>query len=1069
MHVVLGEIKINSMKTLALVIGLFAGCFSIAQPLIMDPSLSPNGEQISFSYQGDIWTVSAEGGRADRLTIHEGYESNPVWNNEGTKIAFQSDRFGNNDIFLIDATGSLPDRITYHSGNDVLSSFTPSGDILFSSRRVYAQVEREYEIFKATLDGATPVRYMDAMGFDPVVSPDGSKVAFVRGTCRTAREAYAGPANRDIWLFDMSSGEYTQLTDYEGNDFAPQWLDDNTLIYISSKNGKYNLFRLGLDGTETQLTQEAEFGIFDFGLSPSAGKIVYQSANKIRLFDLSDNSTSDVNIDVSSDYRFDPVVSKSISNDMDGFSVSPDGKLTAYTVRGEVFITRNDKEDSKATRITDGASRERDVEWLNDEILLFVSDRDGQNELYMASSADENETSLFNTLKIAVKRITNTQEEEFDPVVSPDGKKVAFRQGRGKLVVADISETGSLSNYKTLLDGWDTPEGVSWSPDNKWLAYGLSDLNFNQEVYIHAADNSTKPVNVTMHPKYDGNPVWSPDGRKLGFVSMRNNSDNDIWFVWLRKSDWEKSQDEWNREEKEGSEENGNNKDENADVEVVIDFDRIFDRLQRVTGYAGAEVDFAFDKDSEFIYYATGPDWRRNYKVDRGLFKIKWDGSENTGISGIKNPNDLVLGPKQEYIYMLTSGGKLSRLKTSNDKAESLSVSSRLNVRYTEELEQIFEEGWRALNAGFYDPEFHGQDWDALKTQYKPIALSASTKEDFQYFYNLMLGQLNASHMGMYRGENQKETQRQRTGLIGVEGKNVLNGFEITFVLSGSPADKADSKLNVGDVITAVNQEPLTSTTNFYSLLDGTAGEKVLLTVDKGGKNGLVDVVIWPTSSLRSELYDDWVEQRRKLTNEYSNGRLGYLHIQGMNWTSFERFERELMAAGYGKEGIVIDVRYNGGGWTTDYLMAVLTVQQHAYTVPRGATESLENNLEFKETYPFGERLPLASWTKPSIAMCNENSYSNAEIFSHAYKTLDVGTLVGQPTFGAVISTGGWTLQDGSYVRMPFRAWYVKATEENMEHGPAVPDILVENPPAYKAKNIDPQLKRAVEELLGQL
>jgi C-terminal processing protease CtpA/Prc len=175
------------------------------------------------------------------------------------------------------------------------------------------------------------------------------------------------------------------------------------------------------------------------------------------------------------------------------------------------------------------------------------------------------------------------------------------------------------------------------------------------------------------------------------------------------------------------------------------------------------------------------------------------------------------------------------------------------------------------------------------------------------------------------------------------------------------------------------------------------------------------------------------------------------------------------MAAGYGKDGIVIDVRYNGGGWTTDYLMAVLTVRQHAYTVPRGATESLENHLQFKDTYPFGERLPLASWTKPSIALCNENSYSNAEIFSHAFKTLDIGTLVGQPTFGAVISTGGTTLQDGSLVRMPFRAWYVRATEENMELGPAVPDILVENPPAYRAKNVYPQLKRAASELLQQM
>ena len=237
------------------------------------------------------------------------------------------------------------------------------------------------------------------------------------------------------------------------------------------------------------------------------------------------------------------------------------------------------------------------------------------------------------------------------------------------------------------------------------------------------------------------------------------------------------------------------------------------------------------------------------------------------------------------------------------------------------------------------------------------------------------------------------------------------------------------------------------------------------------GTDGIArEVIIRPTSSLRGHLYDAWVAERKALTEKYSNGRLGYLHIRGMNWTSFERFERELAASGYEKDGIVIDVRFNGGGWTTDMLMAVLNVRQHSYTVPRGAATSLEKeNQKFKETYPYGERLPLSSWTKPSIALCNENSYSNAEIFSHAFKTLDIGTLVGMPTFGAVISTGGQRLLDGSFVRMPFRAWYVKATGENMEHGPAVPDVIVENAPDSKAKDEDLQLKKAVEVLLNEM
>jgi C-terminal processing protease CtpA/Prc len=291
--------------------------------------------------------------------------------------------------------------------------------------------------------------------------------------------------------------------------------------------------------------------------------------------------------------------------------------------------------------------------------------------------------------------------------------------------------------------------------------------------------------------------------------------------------------------------------------------------------------------------------------------------------------------------------------------------------------------------------------------------------------------------------------------------------MEIVRVVPGSPADRSASKLAVGEVITSINGIPLGGDQNVYALLTNQANEELLLTVDNGGKRR--EVVIRPTSSLGDELYEAWVDERKRLTADYSNGRLGYIHIQGMNWPSFERFERELMAAGLGKDGIVIDVRYNGGGWTTDYLMAVLNVQQHAYTIPRGATNTLEQHREFASHYPYGERLPLSAWTRPAIALCNQNSYSNAEIFAHAFKTLDRGTLVGQPTFGAVISTGGSRLIDGGLVRVPFRAWYVKSTGENMEHGPAVPDILVENAPDSKVRRQDEQLKAAVDTLLKEI
>jgi len=1080
------------MKLLVLSWSLLTSVCTLANPLILQPEISPNGDDIAFSYQGDIWTVGSAGGRADRLTIHEGYESRPAWSSDSSTLAFSSDRFGNDDVYIMPKEGGVPKRLSYHSADDRVTSFSADNHVLFNSRRTYAQVEREWEILSvaASLEEntrTTESRFMDALGFDAVVSPNGNKVAFVRGTARISREAYNGPANRNIWIYNISDSTYSQLTNHSGNDFMPKWISNDSLYFISPRSGKYNVHKATLNGKVEQISQEFDFGVNHFSSTANGNTVVYQAGDKVMLLNAETGNASALNIDVKSDFRFDPVVTKSMANKVDEYAVSPNGELSAYVLRGDIYLTRNDKDDKRSVVLSSGPARDRDIAWLNDEALVFVSDKEGQNDLYLVRSNDEKETNLFASLKHTVNKLSDSEQEEFDPVVAPNGEQIAFRQDRGRLLVADIDEDGELSNQKILLDGWDTPSKVSWSPDSLWLTYSLSDLNFNEEVYIHAANNDQKPVNVSMHPKYDTNPIFSPDGSKLGFVSMRNNGDFDIWFAWLTKEDWQRSKEEWRRLDKEqdkddkgknastetkNEDDDKDSDDDNSSVKTVtpikIDFDGIYERLEQVTSFAGNETQMIFDKDGEHIYYSTGSPGRQNFKADRNLYKIKWDGEDKkTLLSGNKKPSQLVLTNSGKHLFTLVDGGEITRIDTKSDKHETLNVNSNIRIDYAQERAQIFDEGWRALNAGFYDPKFHGNDWDALRTKYRPLALAASTKEDFQYIFNLMLGQLNASHMGISRGENPKQTQSQETGLLGTEGIHSANGYEITSVLANSPADRSDSQLAVGDIIVAINQQNL-SNQNLYALLVDTINSPVLLEVVNNGDTR--EVVIWPTNSLSTQLYDAWVDDRRALTDTFSNGKLGYLHIRGMNWTSFERFERELMAAGYGKDGIVIDVRYNGGGWTTDYLMAVLSVKQHSYTIPRGATPDItKNHRQFKDAYPFAERLPLSAWTKPSIAMSNENSYSNAEIFSHAYKALGIGKLVGRPTFGAVISTGSYGLVDGSSVRMPFRGWWVKESGENMEKVPAVPDIEVFNPPAYKAKGVDPQLQRAVQELLKDL
>lgn len=1053
------------MKTIykLLAIVLFAATATHAQEtelLVRQPSISPDGSMISFSYQGDIWTVSFDGGEAKRLTIHEAYESSPIWSPDGSHIAFNGSRYGNNDIFTIPASGGKSKRITYYSGGDILFDWTESGDLLFQSNRTFNHVEWDSELQTVSAEGGTPVRLMDALGKMPVMSPDGRYVAFVRGSCRISREEYSGPADLDLWLYDTREKSFTLLTDNSVNDFLPRWKDNNTLYFISARSGRYNIYSMDVTSSDVQaVTNFSDDGVRHFDVS-SNGNVVFARQLGVHTLAAGTGNINTIPITLSSDYRFYPEDYETFTNNISEYSISPNGEYSAMTVRGEIVIKKNDKEVRKTINVSDHPFRDRSPVWLNDSTVVFTSDREGQYDLYLARSSDKNKTGIFESLKHEVVRITNTKEHEQNPVISPDGKKIAYTQGRGTLITASIDSKGKLSDKKVLLEGWATPGGISWSPDSKWLAYSLADLYFNNEVYIHAADNSKEPVNVTMHPKGDFSPVWSRDGSKLGFISGRNNGDNDVWFVWLTEEDWLKTKED--REEGyyfDAEEE----KDESEEITVNIDFENIHERLWQVTSMPGNEGGLVISKDGEtFFFTASDPS-----ASGRDLYSISFDRDDLKQLTeGGQNPYAMMLSPDGKKYFALKRG----MLNEVDGKGKFTSLPFRFSmlINHQEEQKQVFDEAWSGLNEGFYDPQFHGDDWDALHKKYRPWALAASTSQDFRYMFNWMLGQLNASHMGLF-GPNPEEVSRQRTGLLGIAVKPVRRGVEVTHVIKSSPADRKNSKLEVGDVITHVNGKEVAPETNFYSYFVNQSSEQILLQVrDKDGDTR--EIVIRPTNSLSDELYEEWIDSREKLTEKYSNGRLGYIHIEGMNWPSFERFERELTAQGHGKEGVVIDVRWNGGGWTTDYLMAVLNVRQHAYTIPRGATNNLDRDHEkYSGYYPYSERLPLAWWTKPSIAISNESSYSNAEIFSHAFKTLGIGKLVGMPTFGAVISTGGMGLLDGSFVRMPFRGWYVKATGENMENGPAVPDIIIDNEPDSKIKGEDPQLKRAVEELLKDL
>jgi Tol biopolymer transport system component/C-terminal processing protease CtpA/Prc len=1062
-------------KIITLLLASIAVTTYAQQPLLLrQPAIKNDGSLVAFSFQGDIWTVSSKGGKATRLTIHEAYESNPIFSPDGKQIAFSGARFGNNDLFVMPTDGGVPKRLTYHSAQDNISSWTVGDKILFSTAREFKQIERPLEVYSINPKGGTEQRVLDAVGFDPIYSPDGKYIAFVRGDINpVARQAYRGSSNRDIWIYDVQNKTYNQLPGFETNDILPQWGNNHQLYFLSSNDGAYNLYRLQLDANAKatskpeKLTEYKDESIRSFNISADGNSIVFEKDLNLYVMKTDKGSAQKLSVQISADERLDASEQKIFTTGTNQYAVSPNGKLIAYTVRGEVFIKEADKEKSRSINVSDHPYRDIQPAWLNDSALLFCSDRNNGNyEIFLYRSVDTSEHNIFKSLKHELIQLTKTPGDESQPVVSSDGKKIAYVRGRGTFVVSDINVDGKLTNEKIITDSWDAPNDIVWSPDNKWLAYAESDLYFNQEIFIAAADNSIKPVNVSMHPRTDAHPFWSADGSKLGFISERSSERSaDVWFVWLKKEDWEKATQDW--QDRDASADNAtakNTTDKKAVKNIKIDFDKIYERIVQVTNFSGNEGDLSISKDGETFYYTTNSSSAKG----RDLYSIKWDGKELKEITkGGTSPTNVSMDRDGKYFYFIKQGA-LARLDIKSGTPEPLPFSAKMKIDYAEERTQIFEEAWRTIRDGYYDPKFHGNNWSKLHDKYKDRCVNASTSNDFRDMFNLMLGEVNSSHMG-FTAPERFETQKETTGLLGTELTPVKEGVKVNHVVPETPADKINSKLNEGDVITAVNGESIAASENFYEKLNGLVNEKVLLNVTTAdGKQK--EIAIRLTAGIANNLYDEWVGNRKKLVEKFSNGRLGYIHIKGMDFPSFEVVEREFTAAGFGKEGLIIDVRYNGGGSTTDYLMTILNYKQHAYTIPRGASEDLEKDKKkFRDYYPIGERLVYAAWTKPSIALCNEGSYSNAEIFSHAYKTLGIGKLVGVPTNGSVISTGGKALLDGSFIRLPSRGWYVKATDKNEELGPCIPDIIVNNQPDWIAKGTDDQLKAAVDELLKEI
>ncbi len=1044
---------------------------AIEASLPRHPAPSPDGSQIAFSWQGDLWLIPASGGTARRLTAHPASESHPVWSRDGRLLAFSSDRHGSDDVFVMDLDGvEPPRRLTYASVTDVPSDFTPDGSaVLFHSRR--AEGVRWYpQLLTVGLAGGTPALAQDAFGELGAYSPDGRSMAFVRGTTRWFRRGYTGPANRDLWL-RTAEGDFRQLTHFEGDDDLPSWIDDGNILFLSSRSGRKNLFRLATaTGEITQVTSLTGSAVRWPRASADGRVVAFEFEDGIWTVAPGGGESTKLRIDVPPDLVVNPVQRRTDHKDASDLAVHPDGKLAAFIVHGDLFVSEITSKDDQeiaapaTVRITTTPEREQEPAWSPDgKTLLFVTARDGVRSLHTARPADE-DTPWTESFDFDVTAIASPPAGAADPVWSPDGARIAFTRGKGDIVVVD-AEGGQQT---VILEHWDTPD-YRWSPDGKWLAYSVEDMNSNAEIWIVPASGGA-PYNVSRHPDFDFSPRWSPDGKRLVWLSNRHADTQDVWGVWLTRADDQKTPAEWLKAFKEDKDKKSDDADDEATDEdedddapddlptVTIEFDRLWERAAAITDLLGDEDAPLVSPDGKTVVFTA----ERN--GERDLFKVRWDGEEVERLtSGDQKPTDLQFDAEGKTLFFLEGNGTIQRVGIDGTAGDPVPFAARYAVDTRDERRVVIDEAWSVLDTWFYDPNFHGVDWPAQLDKYRPWALEASSEDDFGAIVNLMLGELNASHMGYYPANG---SEGETTGFIGAffDPSAGAPGLLIREVLPDSPAARHDVDLVAGERILAVNGIRVESTTNIYGLFADTVDQRVPVRV--AGTDGVErTVTVLPISSrAQSALrYQEWVRQRRRLTEQYSGGRLGYIHIEGMDMPSFEEFERGLFAAADGKEGLVIDVRSNGGGWTTDRLLAVLMVQRHAYTVPRDSDAD-------QRAYPTAERLPFSAWTRPAVTLCNEDSYSNAEIFSHAFKTLDRGKLVGMPTFGAVISTGGTTMINGAHVRLPMRGWFVADSGVNMELNGAVPDVVVAQPPAEdRSATEDTQLARAVEVLMAEL
>lgn len=1044
-----------------------------------EPSLSPDGAEITFVSGGDIWTVPATGGEARLLVSHPDNESRPLYSPDGKYLAFVSSRTGNGDVYLLTIETGAIKRLTYDDGAEMLSGWSRDGKMLYfqSTSRDIAGMN---DIYRVSISGGTPMavtadRY--ANEFYGVPSPDGKTLAFsARGIASNQwwRKGHSHLDEAEIWLYHMDSKKaataYERVTEPGAKELWPMWSPDGkNIYYVSDRNQAQNLWMQPIGGKPTVLTTFTKGRVLWPSIAYDGKTIVFERDFQLWKYDVTSRQAAPLSVRLRGVAASPAVERLKLSNQFRELTLSPDGKKVAFVAHGDVFAASS-KEGGEAIRISHTAANESQPAWLpNSRSLVYVSTRDGVAHIYQYDVATRNETQL-----------TDGALDDGSPVFSPDGKSMAFIRNGQELRVLDLSTKKDRLLKKAYLGRppFAASGSVVWSPDGKWIAFAsFGAKTFRNISVIPSTGGDSKPVSFLANT-FGGNVSWSPDGKYILFSTTQRTETAQIARIDLipRPPKFREDQfrDLFNEEIpktlKPSPATTATSKSRDTTARALGDtaklgkggattivFEDIRQRLSLLP--VGVDVDaHSISKDGKTLLITATVAGQQNlytYSLDE-LGREQSVARQLTSTAGSKNSAQF--SPDGKEIFYLEQG-RIQSIALDKREAKPLAVTAEMDVDFGNEKLEVFRQAWDIQNKGFYDSTFHGVDWKAIRADYEPLAAGARTPDELRRLISLMLGELNASHSGISAPAGSNQTTTGRIGLRFDRDEYERNGkLKITEIVALSPAALTGS-IKPGDYLLAVDGTEITSATNLDQLLENQINRRISLMVASTATGTPREIVVRPVNLTTEKglLYKQWVQQQRQYVDKVSGGRLGYVHMYDMSAESLAQLSIDLDADNHAREGVVVDVRNNNGGFVNAYALDVFTRKGYMTMTPRGLPAA-----------PARTQLGQRALESPTILVTNQHSLSDAEDFTEGYRSLKLGKVVGEPTGGWIIYTSAAQLIDGSSVRLPF----IKITDnagKNMELAPRPVDIAVTRPigESYSEKNS--QLDRAVAELLKDI